>query len=90
MERVLSGGYCDNEAVVVILNSRHSKDLHLMHMLRTLFFIEAQYQFKLIARHVLGKLNTLADYLSRNKLKKIFTNHHIANQYLSCVPDNLL
>ena len=56
---------CDNEAVVVILNSRYSKDPHLMHMLRTLFFIEAWYQFKITARHIPGTLNTQADYLSR-------------------------
>ena len=81
---------CDNEAVVVILNSRYSKDVHLMHMLRTLFFIEAQYQFKITARHIPGTLNTLADYLSRNELKSFYTNHHIANRYPSCIPDNLL
>ena len=81
---------CDNEAVVTILNSRHSKDLHLMHMLRTLFFIEAQYQFKITARHIPGTLNSLTDYLSRNELKIFYINHHAANCYPSCIPDNLL
>jgi len=30
--------HCDNEAVVAVINSRCSKDHHLMHMLHTLFF----------------------------------------------------
>ena len=80
---------CDNEAVV-ILNSRYCKDPHLMHMLCMLFFIKAQYQFKITARHIPGILNTLADYLSHNKLEKFHTNHHTANCYPSCTPVNIL
>jgi len=38
--------YCNNEAVVFILNKRDSKDPYMAHMLRTLFFIEAQFQFQ--------------------------------------------
>jgi len=37
-----------------------------MHMLRTLFFIEAQYQFKIAARHI---PDFLADHLSHNELQ---------------------
>lgn len=60
--------HCDNEAVVSILNSRYSRDPHLMHMLRILFFVEARFQFKLVAAHIPGMLNTLADYLSRKSV----------------------
>ena len=63
---------CDNEAVVVILNSRCSKDSHLMHMLCTLFLIEAHYQFKITAKHIPVTLNTLADYLSCYKLEHFY------------------
>lgn len=59
-------------------------------MLCTLFFIKAQYQFKIIARHIPGALNTLADYLSYIELEKFHTNHHTANRYPSCTPVNLL
>ena len=59
MERCSVVAKCDNEVVAVILNSRYSKDIHLMHMLRTLFFIEALHQFKITARHIPGTLNTM-------------------------------
>ena len=32
--------HCDNEVMVVILNKRYSKDLHLAHMLHTLFSLK--------------------------------------------------
>ena len=53
---------CDNEAVVSILSSRYSRDQHLMHLLRCLFFIEAHFQFRLSASHVAGVSNMVADY----------------------------
>ena len=81
---------CDNEAVVVILNSRCSKDPHLMHMLRTLFFIESHYQFKITAKHIPNTLNTLADHLSRHKLEHFYDYHRTASHYPSCIPKNLL
>ena len=59
-------------------------------MLRTLFFIEAYYQFIITARYIPDALNTLADYLSCNELEKFHTNHHTANCYSSCTPVNLL
>lgn len=55
---------CD-EAVVAVLNSRCSIDRDLMHLLRCLFFFEAQFQFNLTAAHIPGILKTLADALSR-------------------------
>jgi len=82
--------HCDNEAVVTVLNSRYSKDHHLMHMLRTLFFIEAQCQFKIAARHIPGNVNSLADYLSRNELELFYTKHQGANSHPSHIPPNLL
>ena len=59
---------CDNEAVVAIIQSRYSRDDDLMHLLRCLFFIEASSGFNLIAQHIPGSNNTLADNLSRNLL----------------------
>ena len=44
--------YCDNQAVVSILRSRTCKQPVLMHMLRCLFFVEAAYDFKLVAMHL--------------------------------------
>lgn len=59
---------CDNQAVVFALLSRSCRDPNLMHLLRTLFFFEAHFQFSLHAEHIAGKDNPLADDLSRNNL----------------------
>ena len=82
--------YCDNEAVVCTLNSRYSKDTYLMHMLRTLFFIEAHFQFEISSMHVPGVSNTLADYLSRNLMTKFHANLPHADTHPSHVRPFLL
>ena len=41
-------GRCDNEAVTAVLRSRSSRDPHLMHLLRCLFFIEAEHCLSVI------------------------------------------
>ena len=61
-----------------------------MQMLRTLFFTEAKYQFKLVATHIPGIHNTLADYLSRNQLNLFRMKLPSANVYPSHVPLSLL
>ena len=81
---------CDNEAVVTILGSRYCKEPTLMHMLRVLFFAEAHYQFRLVAQHIPGTCNTLADHLSRNQLNKFHKKFPSANEYASPVPFSVL
>ena len=66
---------CDNEAVVTVINSRSSREQDIMQLLRCLFFLESHFQFYLIARHLLGLANTLADDLSRNRLSSFCTHH---------------
>ena len=38
-----------------------------MHLLQSLFFMEAQLQFELTSTHIAGARNSLADDLSRNR-----------------------
>ena len=59
---------CDNEAVVAVINKCTSKDAELMHLLHCLIFFEAKFSTRMIATHVAGVHNTLADDLSRDKL----------------------
>ena len=59
---------CDNQAVVAVLTRRTCRDHNLMHLLRCLFFFEAHFQFSLLATHIPGSSNDLADDLSRDKL----------------------
>ena len=66
---------CDNEAVVTIVNKRTTKDTECMHLVRCLAFIKAKFNVDLVASHIKGKLNTLADALSRNCLTKFHALH---------------
>ena len=59
---------CDNEAVVAVINECTSKDAELMHPLRCLIFFKAKFSTRMIATHVAGMHNTLADDLSRDRL----------------------
>ena len=59
---------CDNEAVVRVINSRYAKDPLLAHMLRSIFFISAKSNFDITAIHTPGRLNIVADAISRNNM----------------------
>ena len=58
---------CDNQAVVAVVRSRYAANDRLMHLLRVLFFLEAQYNFHLMPKHIAGNHNTLADHISCNR-----------------------
>ena len=58
----------DNRAVVDIINNTHSKESHLMHLIRLLVFLACHYDFWFKAAHIPGKENILADALSRNNV----------------------
>ena len=57
--------FCDNDAVVSIINSGTSKDQAVMFLLRRMFLVAAQSSFTFRASHLPGKVNLLADALSR-------------------------
>ena len=63
----------DNIAVVHILNTTYSKDAHLMHLIRILVFLAAHFDFWFVAKHIEGRVNSLADDLSRNHLLHFFS-----------------
>lgn len=65
--------HCDNQAVVACLWSRTSKHMGLMHLLRTLVFVEAHFQFHLYPLYINTHANHLADDLSRNNLPNVFS-----------------
>ena len=66
--------WCDNEAAVWAIQRQSCRDPALMHLLRCVFFLEAHYQFELVAVHIAGVRNDLADDLSRNRLPSFFSN----------------
>ena len=55
----------DNTAVVEVLQSGTSQDPNLMALLRRLSLLAAQHCFSFTAIHIVGKLNPVADALSR-------------------------
>lgn len=57
---------CDNMAVVMMVNSRTSRESEAMHLLRCLAFLEAKHSFHIFATHIQGARNVLADALSRD------------------------
>ena len=56
--------YCNNAAVVAILNKGDSKEPQVMHLMWCLAFLKVKFQFSLFASHISG-FNDLADALSR-------------------------
>ena len=61
--------WCDNESVVAIINSSHSKVPRIMDLVRFLVFISMKHNFLVGACHVPGISNEIADALSRFKDK---------------------
>jgi hypothetical protein len=57
--------YCDNEATVQIINKGRSKVPSLMNLMRRLTFHSASCNFTIHAKHIPGKINRIADALSR-------------------------
>ncbi len=60
----------DNLSVVHMLNSQTSPDHVLMSMLRKIVVLAMLNNIVFIAKHIPGKLNVVADYLSRFQILK--------------------
>ena len=66
---------CDNEAVVSVVNSGACRDKQIAHLMRCVFFIEAHFDFSLVAKHVPGVSNSEADAISQNNLRAFFASN---------------
>ena len=82
--------YCDNEGVVAMVNSGYSRVPPIMHLLRTLFFIRAHFYIDVWAVHVPGANNELADAISRDNLRLLFSQVPEASHRRVAVPPPLL
>ena len=81
---------CDNAAVVAVINSRYSRDEQLMHLLRCLFFTEAKFQIQIIAEHIPGHQNVLADDLSRDRASSFLSKAPYMDPRPTPIPPDLI
>ena len=61
--------HTDNNALVSIINTQTSKHANTMCLIRKMVLLALEYNILFKAKHVVGKLNTLADPLSRLQLQ---------------------
>ena len=80
----------DNLAVVHILNRTHSKESHLMQLVRLLAFCASYYDFWFRAEHIPGKNNILADALSRYNIDFFISQAPYMQSQPTKVPLSLL
>lgn len=81
--------YCDNMAVVSIVNSGTSKNPEAMHLMRCLVSLAAKRELHLQASHIKGVHNTQADTLSWNNLP-LFRSLHPQAAAQAAIPAPLL
>ena len=82
--------YCDNSAVVAIVNKGDSKEPEAMHLLRCLAFLKAKFQFSLYSSHVKGVNNELADTLSRDNACYFLSHYPQARPSPTAISPELL
>lgn len=82
--------WCDNVATVSTINQGSSANRDVMHLARCLAFIKAKFEFELMATHLPGAKNSIADALSRNKMTSFRSLLPQADQEPTRVPDSLL
>ena len=82
--------YCDNMAVVAVINAGRAKDKTLMHLLRCMFFVAAHLDIQIHANHVPGVENVAADALSRNCMSTFLQEVPAADPQPTAIPQALV
>ena len=62
--------FCDNEAIVAVINKQSSKEPTIMNLVRTLVAASLIHNIQFRAKHIPGKHNIIADFLSRSQVSK--------------------
>ena len=62
--------FCDNEAIVAVINKQSSKEPTIMSLIRTLVMSALTNNIHFVAKHIPGKRNIIADLLSRSQVHK--------------------
>ena len=82
--------WCDNIAAVSTINKGSSTNRDVMHLARCLAFIKAKFEFDLLATHLPGVHNPIADALSRNHMDSFHSLLPRADDILTAIPVALL
>ena len=86
---VLVWWLCDNKLAVHKVCGRSCCDHDMMHLICCLFFLEAWFDFELVAAHLPGRQNMLADDLSRNHRSAFLSNALSADLAPTILPPEL-
>ncbi len=81
---------CDNAAVVATVRSGSCKKRHTMHFRRCLAYLEAMGEFVLVADHIRGVDNVVADALSRDNVSLAHSVMQEAREDAEVIPPSLL
>ena len=81
--------FCDNESVVSMVNDTASKCPNCMYLLRILVLNCLKFNRRVFCRHIMGKANKLADFLSRGKLAQFRKLAPDMNQFLDSLPESM-
>ena len=82
--------WCDNQSVVAIINSGHSKAPRVMDLVRFLVLISMKHNFLVRARHVPGVNNEIADALSRFQVQRFRELAPSADQTPCTIPPSFM
>ena len=82
--------WCDNESVVTIINSGHSKAPRIMVLLRALILLSMKHNFFVRACHVPGVHNDIADALSRFQVERFRAVAPMADRDPCFIPPSLM
>lgn len=82
--------FTDNEALVSVINKQTSTDVHVLKMVRFMVLRCLQHNILFKAKHIPGKKNSQADYLSRLQVERFLESHPNAHRNPSQIPEQLL
>ena len=81
---------CDNYSLVVAINKGSSKHPLVMHLLRCLWLFVALYDIDIVAEHIAGATNQVADMLSRNRSDQFLSQYPQVSRLPTPLPPSLL
>ena len=81
--------FCDNEAAVQAINSGTAKCLHLASLMRTLVLQSVKCNFFILAEHIPGVSNDIADSLSHKQLQHFRTLAPHADLHPTLIPEEV-